>query len=377
MKSLYKYFILFLIITSCEPKEKNSNSFSIYFEPDNKIIKLSDISHIYEIIKLKDDSSNVIGNIDKLICRNGRIYILDSYGSKSIFVFDETGELLLKINNVGKGPGEYLYPNDFDISDYNGEIHVLDTNLRKVIVYNKKGVYVREIHIKFSPFSFAVTNDGKYIFSLGNYPIDNVKKIIITDFKGNILKYSEKVHVTSDFKNLMLGEQKEIHHINNKIYITPLQQNKIFIYNQDEVEEKYTLDFGKYNLPKEIFPDDLSRENKIKKLMNSHYVYFISNYCETDKYLLFTSIVNSKLIYFFYNKHDNVTFCTNRIVDDVLNIGFPNCFTTDNNFIYGIFDSYHIELVKPYINNNKLKAIIKQMNSFSNPIVIKYKLKNE
>ncbi|MDH7605943.1 MAG: 6-bladed beta-propeller, partial [Melioribacter sp.] len=250
MKSLYKYFILFLIITSCGPKEKASNSLSIYFKLNNEIIKLSDISTVYDIIKLKDDSSNVIGNVDKLICRNGKIYTLDSYGSKSIFVFDETGELILKINNVGKGPGEYLYPNDFDINDYNGEIHVLDTNHRKLIVYNKKGVYVREIHIKFSPFSFAVTNDGKYIFSLGNYPNDNLKKIIITDSNGNIIKYSEKVHINSEFKNLMLGEQKEIHHINNKIYITPSQQNKVYIYAQDEVAEKYTLDFGKYNLPK-------------------------------------------------------------------------------------------------------------------------------
>jgi len=364
-------------MTSCELKEKNSNSISIYFEPDNEIIKLSDISTVYDIIKLKDDSSNVIGNIDKFICRNDRIYILDSYGSKSIFVFDETGELILKINNVGKGPGEYLYPTDFDINDNNGEIHVLDSNQRKLIVYDKRGIYVREIHLKFSPFSFAVTKDDKYIFSLGNYPNDNLKKIIITDSNGNIIKYSKKVHINSEFKNLMLGEQKEIHHINNKIYITPLQQNKVYIYAQDEVAEKYTLDFGKYNLPEGIFPDDFTREDKIKKLMTSNYIYFISNFCETDNYLLFTSIVNNKLIYFLYNKHDNATFCTSRIVDDILNIGFTNCFTTDNNYIYGIFDSYHIELVKQYIKNTKLKAIIKKMNSFSNPIVIKYKLKNE
>jgi uncharacterized secreted protein with C-terminal beta-propeller domain len=66
-------------------------------------------------------------DISKVENNGDRIYVLDKRGN-SIFIFDNDGKYVGKISNLGRGPGEYLYIQDFQVFD--GDIYIMETSKR-------------------------------------------------------------------------------------------------------------------------------------------------------------------------------------------------------------------------------------------------------
>ena len=74
-----------------------------------KIISTSELLDMVEQVDyIKLDSSEPIGEISKMVVTKDKIFILDSFTSQQIFVFDKTGKLLYRIKNKGRGPKEYI-----------------------------------------------------------------------------------------------------------------------------------------------------------------------------------------------------------------------------------------------------------------------------
>jgi hypothetical protein len=67
-------------------------------------------------IPLSGQGEAVIGSVDKLLVSNDRIYVLDKNQAEGLLIFSETGTFLKKIS-LGRGPGELLNPNSFNIID--------------------------------------------------------------------------------------------------------------------------------------------------------------------------------------------------------------------------------------------------------------------
>jgi len=57
----------------------------------------------------------IIGSIDKILCFNEGIFILNNKSSKKVLQYDNNGKLLCQIGQFGKGPGEYDLPDDMSI----------------------------------------------------------------------------------------------------------------------------------------------------------------------------------------------------------------------------------------------------------------------
>jgi len=121
MKNFIQITLIILVILlqfSCA-KEKALNSegaeaIDIVLSSENQA-EMSDHLRIEKALKLETTEESLIGNIDKIIKKKDRIYILDRLVAKALFVFDTEGTFLFKISNIGKGPGEFLSPNDFFI----------------------------------------------------------------------------------------------------------------------------------------------------------------------------------------------------------------------------------------------------------------------
>lgn len=102
----------------------------------------------YYFIKIQD--STLLGNISKICLKNDQVYIADGF---SLFILDKSGNLIKKLNKVGRAQGEYLEISDFAIV---GEcIVILDGEQKKVLMYSLSGQFIR---------SYIAAN---YISSLG------------------------------------------------------------------------------------------------------------------------------------------------------------------------------------------------------------------
>lgn len=132
MKNLF-YFFLVLLFTSCKSSE---NSVIIFNANDNYPeidLKLSDVANI-EYIQLKPgkDSILITGFTNKareLFIANDKIFLLDQ--NRKIVIYDYNGNPLTKIENIGRGPKEFVGLIDFLADSTKNEIYCFSGDGKK------------------------------------------------------------------------------------------------------------------------------------------------------------------------------------------------------------------------------------------------------
>ena len=113
---------------------------------------------------LETTAESIIGNIDKLEIVHDTIYVLDD-DQDIIFLFSKEGKYITRIADIGRGPEEYLYIDDFHID---GDIiYVIAGGIQKVFCYNLQGEFL-------SSFSTGhaisnITTDSNYIYVYYNF----------------------------------------------------------------------------------------------------------------------------------------------------------------------------------------------------------------
>ena len=124
---------LFLLVYSCGNPVEESYEVIFPLEQDNNSFSVK----ITKTIALSNEREAIIGKIDKLILYSDRIYILDKRAVSGVLIFSQEGEFLHK-SRLGKGPGELIHPQDFNI--VNGQLVISDQNFIKY--YNLDGEYL-------------------------------------------------------------------------------------------------------------------------------------------------------------------------------------------------------------------------------------------
>ena len=104
---IFLLLVLCLIISSCSTKKKQPEmSFSVISMENISFkskLKFSEFVEHIEVIPLETTSESLIGEIKRIIHRNGRYYMLvtNGYSNARVLVFDDLGKFLLKIDKVG------------------------------------------------------------------------------------------------------------------------------------------------------------------------------------------------------------------------------------------------------------------------------------
>jgi len=92
----------------------------------------------------------------------GNIYIVGFKNKENfVFRFDREGRLTCSFGRRGQGPGELQWPFLSGVSA-NGEIAFAD-QLQKFIVYNSKGITLREVKLRSSALHIDPLTNGKYV----------------------------------------------------------------------------------------------------------------------------------------------------------------------------------------------------------------------
>ena len=85
-----------------------------------------------------------MGNIANIITYKGRFYIQEEQFDR-VFIYDDTGRCLKKIDNKGRGPGEYLRIESIDINTEKEELMLVDGMSDKLFFYDLDGNF-KSIH---------------------------------------------------------------------------------------------------------------------------------------------------------------------------------------------------------------------------------------
>lgn len=195
-KNLIYFFTLMMLslsLVSCNDNEKQSANV-INFGSEAFVKVDVDLDSKYydsvfslvnqpRIIALKENDETMFADLNKLIVRDGKYYVLDAYGSRTVVSFNADGTPLVKYGKVGQGPGEYFRPTDMDV--YDDIVYVIDMKREKMLKYKNSGEFLEEISMPFKAEAINVVDRNKFMFGLYREG-ENAHRICVTDSNMNI-----------------------------------------------------------------------------------------------------------------------------------------------------------------------------------------------
>lgn len=294
----------FLIISCSNNSQKEECLIVPSINLDSLINTCLDTS-FYETLKsipLETEKSSVITNIDGIKISKDTIYILDKRNN-SILLFNLDGNFLYKINQTGRGPGEYYAIMDFFIID--NQIYLLDVKER-FLIFSTKGDFINTIKLPFRARYCEYISDSKIVF-----------QDISFDDK---LKYSIGVYdlEKEDFMNTI----EVIENINDDTY--PFIRHKHLFkssgglyYNNDYSNIVYKIDTVNikpfFQFSSKTFPsvsEVLSFNKNPLDRQNIDYkrVFYLSDILENKETITFSFFQNASFRV-IYNKEKNSFSC--------------------------------------------------------------------
>lgn len=358
------FCLAILTMAGCQTKktEKKSDNHCVIdvYPQKNEALLLSDFVDSVDFIKLETKNNEIISNITKLQLFNNNIYILDR-DRNSFFLFNKDGSFIEKVQNIGRGPGEYLQLVDFEVNDQG--IFLLDYP-NTILHYNFDFEYLKKFNLgdvftfTFSYYKdeFWASNEEGSQNELFHFSTINKKGVAKDTFiKKKFLNKEFSWHLGSEFNKL-----------DSILYFSPLFDNRIYIANGEDVQTAYTINFGKHS-----FPNDLNLFTT--NIYAPDFDYALKqHFWVVENYLIIDFLYGGERQFVFFDKKTKKTkygTVDNDLIPRYRFLPFWN----DGNTLIEIVDPTTIFEFFGSLKNEVY--CLKSLSPDDNPIVILYHLK--
>lgn len=365
MKKISLYFAIGLVMCvnfcSCTnaPVDSDSNS-NVLWVPLNhhsrtEFVHFDSLFESIDTIQLQQvGEESMLGAISDIKTFNDTLLLCSN---NSLFLFNSDGSFIRKINRRGRGRGEYLKIEHFDINKNDREISILDVDSRKIVVYSINGDFIRQINLPEIVFDFSVTKGGDYLCYCPKYYGRGNRGLWQIDSLGNYKKHL--VEIDDDFRYTY-----SLSH-----YLVNISEDEIGLMGSEDFDNFYHINsdsiYTSYTMKTDIkIPGRYKRTNNYPD--NSSKAYVKCEYYETKDLLFFILNNVSDNVYVFYDKRNNKL--SRYYVEDLLSIQrpediIPRICSSDNGKIFYYYDAGSI------INNEYLQYLFPSVNEHSNPVL--------
>lgn len=311
-------------------------------------MKYSDLYSKIEILQIETDTAFLIDEVQKMIVAYDKFYF---QCNNKILVFNGHGHPLFKIDNVGKGPGEYVAIGDIILDD--SILELFDSKQRKIIQYDENGRYLNEWRCGIDAYSFVKLNSDLYAFYVGAggyYNKTNKKLLVFSKKRGKVI---DGFIETPDY-------EMEYMHFADLINFQQYKDDVNFLYSfndtiyaisGDGISPKYFIDFGKYRLPNRYLEGKYNGiEAFFSDCLKSGSAFKLMGFFESDEYIISSFFYNGfNYIHFYYSKRNSNVKVVSKYFDDLLKKGieFKASFynlpvTVKDNKTYTVTDAYEL-----------------------------------
>ena len=388
MKLFYFFFIA--LVAFLNPACKSSDNYLYQFDPrtlsENKIT-LSEIAD--EVTYVPLDNSLPLGEIINIEFINNAIYLASK--DIGILVFDSEGKFVRKIGSIGRGPGEYLYCNNFSADEQTATVYVLDKG-DIIKVYSRYGQFIRSFSLQeYGDMIDAIKFHDSKLFVTYALQFGNAKyEWIVFDSFGNVIKKKDR---EVPMFNANSGGKEAICKFESRIYYWNNYSDTVFSILPDLSEEpSFVISPGEHRIPK----SNLSLEQvqhwnymEINTIFETARFHVIRYFYNKPAILLFDKRnEDSFLIYLEYDRK------TGEFLSGIVNDFdggpwfIPECYFSEmgREYMVGIIYPYQIKILvssSEFINSiprypEKKKELEKLANSLKetdNPVLVLVRLK--
>lgn len=304
-----KINFLFIVLTyipligcvSNKNDDENTHRISVDLSTSQDLMK--DIESL-QVMHLEEDENKFPGVYSKVDWRGDSIYILDSFKSRGLYLYDSEGKLIGCYNKVGQGPDEFMGLSDFILTD-DGAI-LLDTyaNSTKIFLDSNLG-FLRKEEAENKAAHFAKDDDGCFWYDRGNIAYgDNKGKLIYTPGKERKVV----LEVPKSLENITFSNSNSFSQLDeNTFAYLPVMEPYVYKCKNGEASKWIKFDFGdKWPIidAENTKSNPLSLMRKIAKdgkiyglNMNSDNDYLIFSFnCKDRFYLMILKQDNPELI---------------------------------------------------------------------------------
>ena len=278
--------IIIICLISCDSTQSadridESRATTIKIATNNGTPDLDSIVRNHKFTRLETSEECLVGEVYKLSCRNKKYYILDRHLQKALFVFDEEGKFRNRIGRRGRGPGEFIEPTDFIVSD--STVTVFDMFGHKLLYYNPDGTFIRSVRLPYSIYEIESGGDGSAIYAVGgdNSKCDSLKNYELLEIgpEGDIRAKVYKNKYSMDFSN-----KYDLQGFDEDVIYKKAFRPAVYMLRDKNLYAKYIFDIPSHALPGDY--EKLCRGNfeRFIKQYRDEYTYFNGQFWETDRY---------------------------------------------------------------------------------------------
>ena len=234
-------------------KRKTTNTNTNYFIQHQKI----------ELQILNNNKLNV-GNIDK-ICydkKESLIVVLDKRTNPGVYIYNSSGNYLNQIGALGRGPGEYIAPEDMILIKNMKQIIIVDREGMKIIIYSYNGKYLNQFSTKINndiilfPDAIKYSNERFYIFHLFT-TLNGELGVSEFDLNGKYIKSMYNLDARTSRGPVICQFHQLFNLKNNHLFIPSMYSLNIAMYNLENgklselcIDNQILDDTGKDDLKK-------------------------------------------------------------------------------------------------------------------------------
>lgn len=318
----YIYTCLLLLLLACG-KEKSENDLinisTIQFKGDlNSKLFMSSFVDTIEFIPLETTSENLIGEINRVIYRDGKYYMRTTRGMRDpkMQVFDAKGRSSYLIGKRGSGPEEYVDFKDF-ILDENNNVYII--GYHENLMYNYKGIFLYKNKTTEESIKECFRrNDGDLLMYNRGVLEHDCLLLSIVDINGKLkkrfFKRSKKDVNCSDSRI----EWRSLAPYDSLCYFIYPCCDTIFLINNEDVSPAYLVDYGNKKLPLHLLNEEDELVAQDKKLSKVDDYVKMTAVGVADNYLYVGSIDKSYNAYLtLYSKKNQHALTGHKLVDDM------------------------------------------------------------
>lgn len=361
---------LYFFFLSIGCQTKTHEGITIPVDNNKLTAQITDLFSTINIIPLETQDSTLISSTDKITAYRDRIFVLDKM-QHTLFVFDTTGKFVWKLYKLGRGPQEYVSLEDMVINPRTGNIEVLSP-IGQYIIYDSDGNFLQKynIPVKAVHAFFPIDDDltafyeqvkGKlFVYSKAQGKIIN-EKPMSEEF---ILRYTPYQYIITPFN-----------YFHDEVFFLAADQKKVFKISPEtgEITEQYAFHFGEQDHNLRTLPNDQEMMYYLTENKDLHKIYCISNFKETQDYMVVYYIYEKFWHTTFYNKATQTATTFNK--PSGIMIFYP--FDCNEQFLMNIVSANIIErqIKKEWVSQQEWDKI-QQIPMDANPIVLKYNFKS-
>ena len=128
---------IIILLSGCRTKPSGvSRCIHFDFTQEMKDVHTMGLLKDCTIVPLETNDSVLIGEIDKVIFYETRLYVATFSPEQAVYIFNLQGKLLHKISRKGRGAEEYLQLSDMFIDSRNRTLNLLSRIDEKLLVFD-------------------------------------------------------------------------------------------------------------------------------------------------------------------------------------------------------------------------------------------------